>query len=200
MELPICFKLQDQAVNHAKQLLDSKEQSMSSEVRKILESSVEMCSVELPNMIKIFEWECGKSKISCEDAESCLSALPLIENASMVLPHLQKREPNPELQKRLKVLAAQQANKEYNKMVENVSTTKEHSFKPRKSKSTTGMIGGLNFALTLFASCGATVYLLKNVVPDLGVRVGIGIAVGTIILVIEIFLAVREIEKQQKVE
>lgn len=197
MESPICFKLQDQAVNQAKLLLDSKSQAMPTQVATILKSAVETQSIDLPNMIRIFEWDCVKSKQSCDDAENSLSALPLIENASMVLPQLQKREPNPELQKRLKVLAARQANKDYNKMVENVSS-KEYNFKPKKPKSNATMISGLNFALTLFASCGATIYLLQNIVPDLGVRAGIGLAVGTIIVVIEIFLAVREIEKQQK--
>lgn len=80
-------------------------------------------------------------------------------------------------------------------MVENISQTQDTGTKKQKRAP---VIGGLNFAVTLFASCGATMYLLRYIIPDVAMRAGIGMAVGTVILVIEIFLAVREIEKQEK--
>lgn len=194
MDPPISFNLSDEASKYASHLLDAPE--LSDEVAAILKSAAKTKSVDLPEMIKVFEWRCARYKSGVTTEKDPYSAYPLLEKASMVLPAQPEKEPNVELQERLKRLAAQQENKEYNKMVKNVSFTKEPQRTPKKSKSS--IISGLNFALTLFATCGAAMYLLQNLVPDLGVRAGIGIAVGTVILVIEIFLAVREIERQEK--
>ncbi|XP_077967000.1 uncharacterized protein LOC144420961 [Styela clava] len=192
-EKPISFKLSNDGLTCAKNLMQSVE--LPEDIVKILKSAIDIATIDLLELIKVFEWRCLQHDNNKNDTE-VPNLFPLLRDACMFIPNLPEKEPNPELQKRLKKLSAQQKHRDYNKMVENVSR------KPciaKLKRTGSSLISGLNFALTLFASCGATMYLLQSYIPDLAFRAGIGLVIGTVILVIEIYLAAKEIEKQTEI-
>lgn len=116
----------------------------------------------------------------------------IVRNATVTLPGLVPKPQNPELQQRISKLKQQQDQQLYNKMVSNISTP-QHT----QSRNQAPMTSGLNFAVTFLASVFATTFVLSSFISNFVLRVGIGFVVGTIVLVIEIFLAVRAIQKQE---
>ncbi|CAK8695024.1 unnamed protein product [Clavelina lepadiformis] len=115
----------------------------------------------------------------------------LLKNATLVLPAVKPTPRSPELQKRIEILKASQQNLEYKQMVSNLS---QPSVKPRSSSA---VVSGLNFSVTVFASVFGCIFLLRNIIPDILVRCIIGLVCGILLLCIEIFLAVRAVNKEE---
>uniref|UniRef100_H2Y4W4 Uncharacterized protein n=1 Tax=Ciona savignyi TaxID=51511 RepID=H2Y4W4_CIOSA len=79
-------------------------------------------------------------------------------------------------------------------MVSNVTTPTAVATKPTAKVA---VISGINFAVTVLATVFGTTFVLQSLVPNLGLRVGIGLAVASMLVCIEIFLAVRAVEKAE---
>nr|XP_026692009.1 Zn-finger (U1-like)-1 isoform X1 [Ciona intestinalis] len=141
--------------------------------------------LSIKTVIQFSRWKCKNQSL-----KPCLSEI--FCNSDLILPELEKPPSNPELEKRLKKLRAAEENYRYKNMVSNITTPTG-----LKSGSKAPVISGLNFAVTMIATVFATTFILKSLVPNLMLRVGIGVAAATVLLCIEIFLAIRGMEKSE---
>ena len=141
--------------------------------------SNELC---LPDAVKLLHW--------IQQNTNEMYSFNLLENSYLVLPSIPVTPRNKELEKRIKLLKRKQENIEYNKMVENIN--RKHEEKPTNTYKTP-MISGLNFAVSFIAATFATSFVLRSIIPSLAIRLSIGVVVGSLLLTIEIILALRAI-------
>ncbi|XP_078490713.1 vacuolar ATPase assembly protein VMA12-like [Ciona intestinalis] len=142
--------------------------------------------LSMKTVLQFSRWKCKNQSL-----KPCLSVI--LRNSDLILPQLEKPPLNPELEKRLKKLRAAEENYRYKNMVSNITTPAGLKSGPKAP-----VISGLNFAVTMIATVFATTFVLQSLVPNLMLRVGIGVAAATVLLCIEIFLAIRGVEKSER--
>lgn len=192
MEGEITCKLNAAAASVLQELIniDSSPDKFNSIVEKC-----KLCNnqISLSDFILISKWIMKNKNIEINGEP--LHVHSLIKSIQLETPIIIKRPVNTELKERLKRLEAQQKHREYNKMVYNITTKTPQNFNYKTAKRSTA-VSGLNFAISVVAAFGLTMYVLQYAVPDVFIRTGIAIAVAMSLLFIEMFLAVRHIEKQ----
>jgi len=153
-----------------------------SEVQDIYNTLMKKRTIQLEESVKLLKWVDGHS--------NTLKEIDIMKNSNLILPTLPVRNRSPELEKRLILLKRQQEEKEYNKMVENIS---RKSMEVPSQNYKAPMISGLNFAITFLATVFGTTYVLQSIIPNLAIRISIGVVVGSLLLTVEIILALRAI-------
>jgi len=151
--------------------------------------SMKACALHTSNC-----WWCHVLQLGrwCRRSPSKVALHRLLHGAAIDLPSLPEPKPDPELQERLVKLRQERDQLLYDRMVSNVSR-KSASARNRRAPFTSG----INFGVTLVASVFVAVFILRGLVDGLMMRVAIGLAVGTVIMCIEIYLAVRAVEKDE---
>lgn len=129
----------------------------------------------------------------------------LLEESEIVLPKYEEPPRNPDLEARIQKLRAEQENREYSKMVESVSPSKDAAYLGDIGKDLRSVnrqiVSGAQYLLSIVGTFFAIFIMVGMVTPDYGIRALLGIISALVVGLAEMFFIIREdIREEDKKE
>ena len=179
---PLYVKLHEDGLENLK-IIVSTYKNIPQKVKQVLDK-IDSQKVLYDDIIKVLDWSHQQNKE--------IGVMDVLKNSTIISTSPKPPKRNPELEARLRILKAQQDNRDYNKMVSGISSCREKriSFNSYKSQMSTGF----NFLLSILACVFGSCYVLQGIFPDLTIRVCLGLCAGFVLFNVELLLYLKNLD------
>ena len=179
---PLYLNLNEDGLENLK-IIETTYKNIPKKVKQILEK-IDGKKVLYDDIVKVLDWSHKQNK--------GIGVMDVLKNSTIITTSPKPPKRNPELEARLKILKAQQDNRDYNKMVSGITSGKEKRVQMHSYKSQ--MSTGFNFLLSILACVFGSCYILQGIFPDLAIRICLGLGAGFVLFNVELLLYLKNLE------